>query len=188
MTRAINAALPDYLGLPGGDAVARLLDQLTDRAIEHAVALDAERPARHALPDELRLASGDSAYRRRARRLVAFRRRTTSAASGSCCSSASADRDGAAADRVARVPGESWPRRASGWADQATAIRGITSGARVRDLVGPAGTGKSLRRRHAGADGRTRRRASGSTRRPDRRCSRLATSQMAMTGFLSAEG
>ncbi|NIB31226.1 hypothetical protein HBB16_04960 [Pseudonocardia sp. MCCB 268] len=50
LTRAINAALPDYLGAPDGDAVAELLDQLTTRRSRCAVAMDAERPGEHVCP------------------------------------------------------------------------------------------------------------------------------------------
>jgi hypothetical protein len=45
LTGAINAAVPDYLGLPDGTEVGRLLDQLTDEALKYATCLD-DRPPR----------------------------------------------------------------------------------------------------------------------------------------------
>jgi TrwC relaxase len=58
----INAALPDYLGLPDGDDVARLIDTLTDEAIGCVRSLDQARPGDELLPADLRLANDDSAY------------------------------------------------------------------------------------------------------------------------------
>jgi hypothetical protein len=62
LTRAINAALPDYLGLPSGTDIGELLDQLTDQGLTLAVPLDTTRPGHELLPDALRLANGESAY------------------------------------------------------------------------------------------------------------------------------
>lgn len=62
LTRAISNALPDDLGRLSPEQVTELLDGLTKRALELAVPLDAERPGHAALPDELRLANGRSAY------------------------------------------------------------------------------------------------------------------------------
>ncbi len=56
LARAINAALPDYLGCPDGTDVAELLDQLTDEALRYAVPIEPERPGDANLPAELRLA------------------------------------------------------------------------------------------------------------------------------------
>ena len=71
LTRAINDALPDHLGLTDSAKIAELLDQLTTEALELAVALDAERPAERVLPDELRLENGRSAYEAPGARLYA---------------------------------------------------------------------------------------------------------------------
>ena len=71
LTRAINDALPDYLGVDDGARIAELLDQLTAEALELAVPLDAERPAERVLPDELRLEDGRSAYEAPGARLYA---------------------------------------------------------------------------------------------------------------------
>jgi hypothetical protein len=62
LTRAISNALPDNLGPLSPAQVGVLLDGLTDRALELAVRLDAERPDDALLPDDLRLANGNSAY------------------------------------------------------------------------------------------------------------------------------
>ncbi|ODU02809.1 MAG: hypothetical protein ABS81_16370 [Pseudonocardia sp. SCN 72-86] len=46
LTRAVNAALPDYLGTPDGVDVATLLDDLAEKALRYAVPLDAARRRR----------------------------------------------------------------------------------------------------------------------------------------------
>ncbi|MGH3614158.1 MAG: hypothetical protein ACRDRK_16505 [Pseudonocardia sp.] len=61
-TGAINAALPDYLGITDGADVARLLDQLTDKALAYATVLDGAHPGDEHLPAELRLNDGTSVY------------------------------------------------------------------------------------------------------------------------------
>lgn len=62
LVAAINAALPNYLGVHDGVDVARLLDSLADTALEYATALDAPRPGDELLPPELRLRNGRSAH------------------------------------------------------------------------------------------------------------------------------
>ena len=140
----INAALPDYLGLPDGADVARLLDTLTDEAIACVRSLDRARPGDALLPAELRLDNGDSAYVSPGSTLYATEEhvhteRTLVAAT--------------AGGGAAALPHPVAARfldglRASGvelGVDQAAAVHGVlTSGARVESLVGPAGTGKSF--------------------------------------------
>ncbi|MBN9738078.1 MULTISPECIES: MobF family relaxase [unclassified Pseudonocardia] len=144
LTRAVNAALPDYLGVADGDDVATLLDQLTDHALEHAVALDSERPAATLLPDELRLANGESAYVAPGGRVYST---PDQVRSERILLSATSARDGTAltphnADSFLRTLRHEGTELG---VDQAAAVRGIlTSGARVETLVGPAGTGKSF--------------------------------------------
>ncbi|GAA4536657.1 MobF family relaxase [Pseudonocardia xishanensis] len=184
LTRAINAALPDYLGTPDGIDVARLLDQLADEALTYATPLDAARPGDDALPAELRLANGESAYQAPGGRLYATPEhvRTERILLG-----ATGDTSGVA------VPPLQAQRfldglRESGielGVDQAAAVRGVlTSGARVETLVGPAGTGKSF------VVGALAKAWGDPAHAPDgveRRVFGLATSQIA-TEILVAEG
>ncbi|RZT89047.1 conjugative relaxase-like TrwC/TraI family protein [Pseudonocardia sediminis] len=192
LTRAVNAALPDYLGATDGADVAKLLDQLTDHALEYAVALESERPAAGLLPDELRLANGQSAYLAPGGRVYCTPEQVRSER---ILLAATTARDGVAltaqnADRFLQT------LRGEGielGVDQAAAVRGIlTSGARVETLVGPAGTGKSFvvgNLARAWADPALRRH--GSDTEPDRtaagRVFGLATSQQA-TEVLTGEG
>ncbi|WP_238589121.1 MobF family relaxase [Pseudonocardia sp. HH130629-09] len=144
LTRAINAALPDYLGAWEGADVAQLLDQLTDEALRYAVPIEPDRPGDAHLPDELRLANGESAYQAPGGRVYTT---PDQVRSERILLGATLDRDGVAlsgpdADRFLLGLRE---RGIELGADQATAVRGIlTSGARVETLVGPAGTGKSF--------------------------------------------
>ena len=143
LTRAINSALPDYLGAPDGQQVTELLDQLTDRALEHAVAIESERPAAELLPAGLRLANGESAYVAPGGRVYST---PDQVRSERILLAATTARDGAALSP--RAAGRFLDRLHAGGielgADQAAAVRGIlASGARVETLVGPAGTGKS---------------------------------------------
>ncbi|GAA1858754.1 hypothetical protein GCM10009836_43740 [Pseudonocardia ailaonensis] len=144
LIRAINAALPDYLGTPVGSDVARLLDDLAGEALRYAVPLDADRPGAEALPAELRLENGESAYQAPGGRLYAT---PDQLKTERILVAATADRDGVA------MTGAAAQRfldglRASGielGVDQTAAVKGVlTSGARVETLVGPAGTGKSF--------------------------------------------
>ncbi|WP_370588577.1 MobF family relaxase [Pseudonocardia sp. C8] len=144
LVRAVNAALPDYLGCPDGGDVAALLDQLTDHALEYAVALEADNPATEVLPDELRRADGESVYSAPGGKVFCTPEQVRSER---ILLAATQSRDGAAlttaqADRfLGTLRGEGIELGV----DQATAVRGIlTSGARVETLVGPAGTGKSF--------------------------------------------
>lgn len=144
LTRAINAALPDYLELPSGSDVATILDELADHALAHAIPLDITRPGDEALPAELRLANGESSYQAPGARLYAT---PAHLRVERVLVAATADGGGPV------VSPESAQRFLEGLrdtgvelgADQAAAIRGIlTSGARIESLVGPAGTGKSF--------------------------------------------
>ncbi|MFB9745477.1 MobF family relaxase [Pseudonocardia sulfidoxydans] len=144
LTRAINAALPDYLGTPDGTDISALLDQLADEGLRYAVPLDTERPGANALPAELQLANGESAYQAPGARLYAT---PDQLRTERILLAATADRDGAALSAPAAqrfLEG----LRESGielGVDQAAAVRGVlTSGARVESLIGPAGTGKSF--------------------------------------------
>ncbi|MFD1235879.1 MobF family relaxase [Pseudonocardia benzenivorans] len=184
LTRAINAALPDYLGLPDGADVGRLLDQLTEQALTAATPLDAARPAADAVPDALRLANGESAYQQPGGRLYATpdqvrTERFLVAAT--------------AAGGAAALPREAARRFLDGLAesgielgaDQAAAVRGVlTSGARIESLVGPAGTGKSF---VVGAIARGWTTAPQPAGTSPGRVFGLATSQVA-TDVLTAEG
>jgi len=184
LTRAINAALPDYLGVPDGTDVAHLLDQLTDQALGHAVAIESERPGAERLPDALRLANGESAYLAPGGRVYST---PDQVRSERMLLAATAPRDGAAlspqaADRFLTSFREEGIELG---VDQAAAVRGIlASGARVETLVGPAGTGKSF------VVGSLARAWTDPALRADEPAGRvfgLATSQVA-TEVLTAEG
>ncbi|WP_296376788.1 MobF family relaxase [Pseudonocardia sp.] len=184
LTGAINAALPDYLGLPDGADVARLLDTLTDEALTYATVLDGDRPGDAHLPDELRLANRNSAYQAPGAVLYA----TPEQVHTERALVAATTERGATAlpfDRAQRFLAGLAESGIELGVDQAAAVRGVlTSGARVETLIGPAGTGKSFvvgaiargwtDPAHTGAD--TPRRVFG-----------LATSQLA-TEVLKAEG
>ncbi|MCF7552610.1 MobF family relaxase [Pseudonocardia sp. WMMC193] len=184
LTRAINAALPDYLDTPHGEDVAGLLDGLAEEALSHAVPLDTSRPGDDALPAELRLASGESSYQAPGARLYATpahlrveRVLVAAAAVGGApvVSSESAQRflDGL------RISGIELG------IDQAAAVRGIlTSGARIESLVGPAGTGKSF---VVGVLAKAWMDPGVHGRHAERRVFGLATSQVA-TDVLTGEG
>ena len=144
LTGAINAALPDYLGLPDGADVARLLDTLTDEALTYATVLDGARPGDEHLPAELRLANGASAYQAPGAMLYA----TPDQVRTERALVAATTAGGATALPYDRAQGFIAGLAESGielGVDQAAAVRGVlTSGARVETLVGPAGTGKSF--------------------------------------------
>jgi conjugative relaxase-like TrwC/TraI family protein len=183
LTRAISDALPDHLGDLSDEQIVQVLDSLTETALEYAALLTEQRPAEAELPDELRLANGDSAYRAPGSRLYATPEHVHS------------ERvlvDAAAQAGAAALPAEVARRfveqlAESGielGADQAAAVRGVlTSGARIESLVGPAGTGKSF---VVGALARAWQdpELSGG---PERRVFGLAASQIA-TDVLSGEG
>ncbi|GAA1392083.1 hypothetical protein GCM10009613_35900 [Pseudonocardia kongjuensis] len=184
LVRAVNAALPDYLGTPDGVQVAELLDQLTDRALEYAVPIETERPAAELLPADLRLANGESAYVAPGGRVYST---PDQVRSERILLAATSARDGSALSPQA--VGRFLDGLRSGGielgADQAAAVRGIlASGARVETLVGPAGTGKSY------VVGTLAQAWTDPTLRHDGTRSRvfgLATSQQA-TDVLAAEG
>ncbi|MCE3552838.1 relaxase domain-containing protein [Pseudonocardia sp. RS11V-5] len=144
LTRAINAALPDYLGTPDGTDIATVLDDLTDQALTYAVPLDTDRPAADSLPAELRLENGESAYQAPGGRLYA----TPGQLKTERILVASTTERDAAALAAQQAQRFLEGLRESGielGVDQAAAVRGVlTSGARVESLVGPAGTGKSF--------------------------------------------
>ncbi|MDD7942498.1 MobF family relaxase [Actinomycetospora lutea] len=144
LTRAINDALPDTLGVADGDDVTALLDRLTDQGIALATPLDAALPGDDALPDELRLADGSSAYQAPGARLYA----TPDHVHTERAMIAAARRgEAAAAPHFAADQFLAQLREAGVelGVDQAAAVRGVlTSGAKVETLVGPAGTGKSF--------------------------------------------
>jgi len=144
LTRAISNNLPDHIGTTEAVALGRLLDGLTDTALEVAVPLEPVRPGEAALPAELRLADGRSAYEAPGGRLYA----TPAHVHSERLLAASGARGGAPALDPATAAGFVTGLAESGielGADQAAAVRGIlTSGAAVETLVGPAGTGKSF--------------------------------------------
>jgi conjugative relaxase-like TrwC/TraI family protein len=145
LMRAIDNALPDYLGGHDGATVQQLLSTLADEAIaRHGVPLTSKVAGDASLPAELRLADGSSAYDRPGGDLYA-----TDAHLRSERALRAATRDRSAA----RLTPELAATYLNGLAetgvelgaDQATAVRGIlTSGATVESLIGPAGTGKSF--------------------------------------------
>jgi hypothetical protein len=145
LARAINDALPDYLGGLDGRQVEQLIRGLTHEAIgRHAVPLTAEAPGTHTLPDELRLANGASAYERPGDGLYA---------TGEHVRSERALRAAARERTAVALPPELAAVFLDGLAeqglelsaDQGAAVRGVlTSAAPVESLVGPAGTGKSF--------------------------------------------
>ena len=143
LTRALSNALPDQLGLDARE-VARLLDGLTAEAVALAVPLDAGRPGDSALPEELRLADGSSAYQAPGGKLYATPDHLDSER---LLAGATAGRDAPAISQfeanrfIVALAGQGIELGA----DQAAAVRGIlSSGAQVETLVGPAGTGKSF--------------------------------------------
>ncbi|MQA11729.1 MAG: AAA family ATPase, partial [Pseudonocardiaceae bacterium] len=144
LTRAISDALPDHLGLADGDQMQTLLTRLTEQALELAVPLDAERPGDEALPGELRLANGASAYQAPGRRLYATPEHvhTERALTAATVDGGAAAMTTASAQRFVEQLRETGIELG---ADQAAAVRGVlTSGARIESLIGPAGTGKSF--------------------------------------------
>jgi len=143
LTRAISDALPDHLGDLDGAQVTALLEGLTREALALVVPLDADRPAAAALPDELRLADGRSAYDAPGRRLHAtpahiHTERLLAALTDRAAPALAAQQAAAFVESLREMGIELG-------ADQAAAVRGVlTSGAGVETLVGPAGTGKSF--------------------------------------------
>jgi hypothetical protein len=144
LARAISDALPDHLGPLDGTEVSRLVDGLTEQALELAIPLDAMRPGDEALPESLRLADGRSAYDAPGGRLYA----TPDHVRSERLLRASTNHRQAPALPAREADAFVDALRKSGielGTDQAAAVRGIlTSGSDVESLVGPAGTGKSF--------------------------------------------
>ena len=146
LARAIDDALPDYLGGLNGSrcrGVDRRAHPASDRAA--SVSMSPDGPAAESLPAELRLADGRSVYERAGERLYATEDAPalrTRAARGR----RRAHRG--PASRPSWRPRSSTSSRESGielGVDQAAAVRGVlASGANLESLVGPAGTGKSF--------------------------------------------
>ena len=138
---------PTTSACPTAPTSRELLDRLTDEALTLARSRwTPPGPGDALLPDELRLANGESAYAAPGATLYATpehvrterllrRRHAQPAVRRRCPQQVAAP----VPRRAARVGASS-----SG-VDQAAAVRGVlTSGARVETLVGPAGTGKSF--------------------------------------------
>ena len=144
LTRAISDALPDQLGDLDGAQLAHLLDTLTAEGLKLAIPLIAARPGDAALPDDLRLSDGRSAYEAPAGQLYA----TPEHVHTERALAASAAQGGAPALQNGTADGFVEALADAGvvlGADQAAAVRGVlSSGAAVESLVGPAGTGKSF--------------------------------------------
>ena len=145
LIRALNAALPDHLGVSDGAQVAKLFDTLADEAMTADLArLQTARPATDVLPDEYTLANGDSAFEAPGGGLYAT---TEHVHTERILAGAAGRHDGsrmseASIDRYLATLGRQGVRLG---AAQEAAVRGVLgSGARVETLVGPPGTGKSF--------------------------------------------
>jgi conjugative relaxase-like TrwC/TraI family protein len=145
LMRAIDNALPDYLGGLHGASVQQLLSGMADEAIDrHAVSLTTEVAGHTSLPDELRLADGSCAYERPGGHLFATDEhlRSERALRSAAWDRSAATLSGAQVTSYLNGLGETGIELG---ADQVGAVRGIlTSGSSVESLVGPAGTGKSF--------------------------------------------
>ncbi|MGH3963017.1 MAG: AAA family ATPase [Pseudonocardiaceae bacterium] len=145
LIKAINNALPDYLGALTGREVDELVRGLAAEGLaRRCEKLTAAAPGAGTLPEGERLANGLSAQQRPGSELYASREH---ARSERALRAAAVDRGAVA------MPPELAQFFTSELAelgtelgfDQAQAVRGVlTSGARVESLVGPAGTGKTL--------------------------------------------
>jgi hypothetical protein len=144
LTRAINNALPDYLGGLTGAQVAALLDQLTALGMEMVTCLEEPKPGDDALTEGQQLANGTSAYDQPGGKLHAAPEHIHTER----LLHAAATQRGAPAVPTAAVEAFLAGLAESGIVlgeDQAAAVRGVLgSGACVESLVGPAGTGKSF--------------------------------------------
>jgi conjugative relaxase-like TrwC/TraI family protein len=145
LARAVNDALPDYLGGLAGKDVAELIEGLAREGVaKYCVSLTADSPAAESLPDELRMANGQAAYERPGGHLYATEahlrseRALRAAAVERTAARVTPDLATAFLDELREVGIELG-------VDQAAAVRGVlTSGASVESFVGPAGTGKSF--------------------------------------------
>ncbi|MGH3777967.1 MAG: MobF family relaxase [Pseudonocardiaceae bacterium] len=145
LIKAINNALPDYLGGLTGPDVAELVRGLAaDGLGVHCEKLTAAAPGAETLPEGERLANGLSAQQRPGSELYASREHARSER---------AFRAAAVERGAVAMPAELAELFTSELAElgtelgygQARGVRGVlTSGARVESLVGPAGTGKTL--------------------------------------------
>lgn len=145
LIRAVSDALPDSLGGLDAKQVRRLLDGLTDAALDHpgVMQVSGEREEDRPLVAELRLADGTSAYAGPASVRYALSDHVDAERALQRAATeigAPALRQDAAAMAAARAADDGLTLGA----DQHRALIGIlTSGAKVETLVGPAGTGKS---------------------------------------------
>lgn len=141
---AISDSLPDHLGHLAPEDTIELLDRLTRDGLKLATPLQPERPGDAALPDELRLANGQSSYQAPGGRVYAtpghlHTERLLQTANQT------ADRRALSAEQVRTVLDRAAESGLELGADQRAAIAGIlSSGARIETLIGPAGTGKSF--------------------------------------------
>ncbi|MGH8879288.1 MAG: MobF family relaxase, partial [Stackebrandtia sp.] len=145
LVRAINAALPDYLGGLDAARITTLVHGLAEVAIAtHCAHLTAQPPGATTVPDELRLDDGRSAYEQPAGRLYATSDHLSSERTlqKAAVARGAPTLTGVAAISFIAALAESGIELG---ADQAAAVTGVlTSGARIEALVGPAGTGKSF--------------------------------------------
>jgi conjugative relaxase-like TrwC/TraI family protein len=142
--RAVDSALPDYLGGLTAAEVEELVSGLAGEGIgEHCSKLTAEAPGAATLPDAERLANGLSSHQRPGTELYASNDHLRSERA---IRAASVER-GATATNAELAAFFTASLTETGFVlakDQAAAIEGIlTSGAYVESLVGPAGTGKT---------------------------------------------
>ncbi|WP_224393206.1 MobF family relaxase [Pseudonocardia sp. ICBG1293] len=145
LIRALNSALPDHLGISDGAQITKLLDILADEAMTADLAsVQTKRPAADVLPDEYKLANGESAFEAPGATLYAT---TGHVHTERILAGAAGRHDGE------RLPDAVIDRFLVGLAAEGTrlgaaqeaAVRGVLgSGARVETLVGPPGTGKSF--------------------------------------------
>ncbi|WP_300010564.1 MobF family relaxase [Pseudonocardia sp.] len=142
MFLAVSNALPGHLGVPPDD-ILPLLDGLTDAALERAQRLGPAEDV-DALPDELRLANGESVYARHG----STRYATPGQLAAERSLIAAAVERGAhrfTDDQVDDVAARFAESGITLGPDQAGTLRGVlTSGAQVEVLTAAAGTGKSF--------------------------------------------
>ncbi|WP_298797136.1 MobF family relaxase [Pseudonocardia sp. 73-21] len=142
MVQAVSNALPGHLGVEPDD-VGPLLMGLTDAALDLAQRLTPVEDA-EALPDELRLANGESVYSRHG----SARYATPGQIAAERSLIAAAVERGAhrfAEDRVDEVCARFADSGMRLGPDQEAALRGVlTSGAQVEVITAAAGTGKSF--------------------------------------------
>ncbi|WP_162606107.1 AAA family ATPase, partial [Jiangella aurantiaca] len=139
LERQITLRLPELGGMSASD-VHDLVTGLADQAIADLVPVTGGQPVDGQVPDELRLANGESAYAAPG----AVRYATRGHVVAEQALRRAAVNRGRHALPVSAVAGWLGVRGQGLGQDQAAAVRGLlTSGAAVSVLVGPAGTGKS---------------------------------------------